>query len=131
MRANYLRFSVAVAVLVISGCAASPGKHTNHIQIDDKVITSSIHKRHAESTVLKQSHIIVETLYGVVLLTGETQTYQQKMTAQRLAEQVEGVKAVHNQIRTDSETAQSDVLPPDIDERNTAAGAQVLTGIEL
>jgi len=86
-----------------SGCAvmsAQPAatQRAAATPIDDRAITAAIMSRQAESSDLMSDGIVVETLYGVVLLTGVAESERQRAAAQRIAEQVAGVKAVHNKI---------------------------------
>lgn len=99
MRKKLIALGVAFAVVIASGCATGPVQPPPAPQIDDRVITSTIKARHDESTDVAITDITVETLYGVVLLTGVARNSLEKETAQRIAEQVNGVKSVRNEIR--------------------------------
>jgi hyperosmotically inducible protein len=98
MRASIIAIGVAFAVLTSSGCTVTRNAQTANVHIDDKAITSTIKARHAESKDVAITSISVETLYGVVLLSGVAKNLEEKMTAENIAGQVDGVKAVHNEI---------------------------------
>lgn len=97
MRESVIAVGMAFVVLTATGCAITPGPETASADVEDKAITSAIKARHAERDVALTG-ISVETLYGVVLLSGFANSPQEKMAAQNLAGQVDGVKAVHNEI---------------------------------
>jgi len=98
IRASVIAASLA-AVLSTSGCSAIGGEAIpTAADIDDTVISSTITSRHARSKAVAITGITVETLYGVVLLTGFAATPQEKMKAQNIASEVDGVKAIHNEI---------------------------------
>jgi len=98
MRASVIAAGVAFAVLTASGCAVTRGQQTAGAYVDDTVITSTIKTRHAESKEVAMTSISVETLNGVVLLSGFAKTPQEKMMAETIARQVGGVKSVRNEI---------------------------------
>lgn len=84
--------------LVQMGCAVQRGQETVGAYIDDTAITSSIKLRLAESKEVSATSIGVETLNGTVLLSGFAKTAGEKSTAEKLAREVKGVKAVRNEI---------------------------------
>lgn len=98
MRARVIAVCTAFVVLTGTGCATTSGPETVSAEFEDKAITSAIKTRHAESADADITGVSVETLYGVVLLSGFVKSTQEKVAAQNLAEQVNGVKAVHNDI---------------------------------
>lgn len=114
---------VALVLLVTaSGCAVTPDQETvktyvEDTYVEDKVITSMIKARHAESNAVAATTISVETLYGVVLLSGFATSLQEKVTATNLAMQVDGVKAVHDEI----------VIQPEATDREAAAPSRTTT----
>lgn len=88
------------AVMITSGCVSTPADQSTPTSVptDDRLITSTIKARHAESDAITSTNISVETLYGVVLLSGVAKSPEEKLAATHIAEQVDGVKAVHNEI---------------------------------
>ena len=103
MRIQLIALGVALAVVTASGCATGPVQPPAAAQVDDRVITSTIKARHDESPDVAITDFTVETLYGVVLLTGFARSSLEKENAQRLAEQVKGVKSVRNEIRVQTQ----------------------------
>ena len=106
MRTGTFAVSLAFIALINSGCAVNsdqavalnPNQTGVVMQVDDHLITMTIQKHFSQNSVLAQSNITVESLYGVVLLSGTVKTQLEQTTAQTIAETVDGVKAVHNAI---------------------------------
>jgi osmotically-inducible protein OsmY len=76
-------------VLLASGCAVQRGQETMGAYIDDTGITTSF---------VDGTAISVETLNGTVMLSGFAKSTTERSTAERLASEVKGVKAVKNEI---------------------------------
>ena len=66
--------------------------------VDDAGITTLVKSRMAESKVVSASSISVETLNGVVLLSGFAKNELEKAEAGRIAKGVNNVKSVRNDI---------------------------------
>lgn len=88
----------AVALLTVSGCAVSRDQQTVGAYIDDTTITSQIKSRFLESKDVAGTSISVETLNGVVLLSGFAKNTTEKSAAESIARRVNGVKAIRNEI---------------------------------
>jgi hyperosmotically inducible periplasmic protein len=67
--------------------------------IDDGAITSSVKTQLASDKLVTLSRVGVETNNGVVYLTGEVETAEQKSHIGSLASQVKGVKQVVNNLQ--------------------------------
>jgi hyperosmotically inducible protein len=88
----------AVALLTVSGCAVTRGQETVGAFVDDTAITTSVKARLLENKDVAGTSISVETLNGTVMLSGFAKNATEKSTAERLAREVKGVKAVKNEI---------------------------------
>jgi osmotically-inducible protein OsmY len=88
----------AVALLTVSGCAVTRGQQTGGAYIDDTTITTQVKARLLESKDVAGTSISVETLNGVVMLSGFAKNATEKATAESLARKVNGVKSVRNEI---------------------------------
>lgn len=88
----------AVAMLAVSGCAVTRDQQSVGEYVDDAAITTAIKARHARSTDVAATSITVETLNGTVMLSGYATSENEKATAEALAREVDGVKAIENQI---------------------------------
>lgn len=89
----------AVAALsVLPGCAITRKQETVGAYIDDAAITTAIKAKFAENRTVDASSIKVETLNGEVMLSGFAKNYAEKTSAEQIAGDVKGVRAVRNQI---------------------------------
>ena len=66
--------------------------------MDDTTITTRVKARFIENKDVDASAISVETLNGTVMLSGFAKTTMEKTSAERIAREVNGVKAVKNEI---------------------------------
>jgi virulence-associated protein VapD len=85
-------------LLLITGCQAMTGE-TMGQNIDDGAITSSVKTQLASDKLVTLSRVGVETNNGVVYLTGEVETAEQKSHIGSLTSQVKGVKRVVNNLQ--------------------------------
>lgn len=88
----------AAALLTTSGCAVSRGQETVGAYVDDTTITTQVKSRLFENPDVAGSSISVETLNGVVMLSGFAKSANEKATAESLARKVKGVKSIKNEI---------------------------------
>jgi len=88
----------AVALLTASGCAVTRGQETVGAYVDDTAITTSVKARFVENKQVDASSIRVETLKGIVMLSGFAKSATERTTAESIARAVNGVKAVKNEI---------------------------------
>lgn len=93
-----LAAATAVALLTATGCAVTRGQETVGAYIDDATITTQIKARFVDNTQVAASSISVETLNGVVLLSGFAKNTTEKTLAESIARGVNGVKSVRNEI---------------------------------
>lgn len=88
----------ALALVAASGCAVTREQQSVGAYVDDTVITTQIKSRMAESKDVAATSISVETLNGTVMLSGFAKSAMEKATAEKIARDVNGVKAVKNEI---------------------------------
>ena len=95
----FKRLTVTVAfLLLITGCQALTGETVGQ-NIDDGTLTSSVKTQLASDKLVTLSRVGVETNNGVVYLTGEVETAEQKSHIGSVASQVKGVKQVVNNLQ--------------------------------
>lgn len=87
-----------VTLLAVSGCAVTRGQETVGAYVDDTTITTRVKARFVENKDVDASAISVETLNGTVMLSGFAKSTMEKTSAERIAREVNGVKAVKNEI---------------------------------
>lgn len=100
MHAKQLFSAVAVtaALLAGSGCAVTSGQSTTGEYLDDTTITTRVKASFAKDPDVAATRINVETLKGVVQLSGFATSAEEKNKAVSLARHVSGVKEVRDSI---------------------------------
>ena len=86
------------ALAVTSGCAVHRGQESVGGYIDDAAITTSVKARFIDNNDVDAASIKVETLNGVVMLSGFAKNAEEKATAERIARGVDHVKSVKNEL---------------------------------
>jgi osmotically-inducible protein OsmY len=89
---------MAAALLSATGCAVGRGQETAGAYVDDAAITTKIKAQMAENKFVSATSISVETLNGVVMLSGFAKSTTEKDTAEGIARGVKNVKSVRNEI---------------------------------
>lgn len=87
-----------MALLTVSDCAVTRDQQTVGAYIDDATITAQVKGRFFENKEVAGTSISVETLNGIVLLSGFAKSTTEKLTAERIARKVNGVRSVRNEI---------------------------------
>jgi hyperosmotically inducible protein len=88
----------ALTLLAASGCAVTRGQESIGAYVDDATITTQIKSRFVENKDVDASSIRVETLNGTVMLSGFAKSATEKATAETIAQKVNGVRSVKNEI---------------------------------
>ncbi|MEP7281569.1 MAG: BON domain-containing protein [Rubrivivax sp.] len=91
-------FAALGALTILPGCAVSRGQSTVGEYVDDATITAQAKARMAENKNVAATAISVETLKGEVMLTGFAKSAQEKMEAEKIVRDLNGVKRVKNDI---------------------------------
>lgn len=89
---------VAVMGVVATGCAVTSKQETTGEYMDDATITARVKSRFAEDKTVAATRISVETLKGVVQLSGFAVSEAEKQRAAQIAASVPGVKQVQNAV---------------------------------
>jgi hyperosmotically inducible protein len=89
---------MAALMTLSTGCAVQRGQETMGAYIDDTGITTGVKSRFFDSRAVDGTAISVETLNGTVMLSGFAKSNAERNTAESLAREVKGVKAVKNEI---------------------------------
>lgn len=88
----------ALLVLALAGCTAMTGKTAGR-NVDDATITASVKSQLVMEKAANFTRIDVDTNNGVVNLNGVVESPSQKERAQELAQRVDGVKRVINNLQ--------------------------------
>ena len=100
MKARHILMAAvsAVALLGATGCAVVRDQQSVGTYIDDAALTTRVKAKFAEDKVVSAMAINVETLKGVVQLSGFAKSAEERSTAERLARSTSGVQDVRNDI---------------------------------
>ena len=90
--------AVLGASVLATGCAAVKGQETVGEFADDTVITTQAKARMVEDKNVSASAVSVETLKGVVQLSGFVKTQAEKARAEEIVRGVKHVKSIVNNI---------------------------------
>jgi hyperosmotically inducible protein len=82
----------------LAACSAVEGRQTAGEYIDDSAITAKVKSKIVGEPSLSAMQINVETMKGVVQLSGFVDQAADKTLAARVAAQVDGVRSVKNNI---------------------------------
>jgi osmotically-inducible protein OsmY len=100
MQSRFVRlFMIGLTSSVIAACAGTPTRESTGEYIDDTLITSKVKASFVDSKDVSAAAINVETFKGVVQLSGFARDATERMKAEDLARQVQGVQQVKNDIR--------------------------------
>ncbi len=109
-----LSFALLIAVVLLSGCAAAivGGAVVVHDRrsignvIDDSGIEVKVKQKiYNDAEINKHDHIKVVSNNGIVLLVGETTTERNRAKATEIAQSVNGVHQVHNELEVRFESS--------------------------
>lgn len=89
---------VAAGLLSAVGCTVAREQSTVGQAIDDTAITTQVKTRFAESPAVSAMAIKVETLHGVVQLSGFAKSEAERNAAESIARGVSNMKSVRNDI---------------------------------
>jgi len=93
------KLTITLAVLFfLNGCQAMTGA-TMGQNIDDGTLTSYVKTKLASDKLVSLTRVGVETNNGIVYLTGEVETAEQKSRSGSLANEVQGVRQVVNNLQ--------------------------------
>ena len=85
-------------LFLMTGCQALTGETLGQ-NIDDGTLTSYVKTKLASDKLVSLTRVGVETNNGIVYLTGEVETAEQKSRIGSLASEVKGVKKVVNNLQ--------------------------------
>ena len=102
MTSNTRNFGVLLCLLCAAMLAACPGDRMSQSTtevVDDSLIANKVTMALYSDTQVHGRGIRVESAQGVVELTGVVASAAEAQRAMQIAQQVKGVKAVHNRLR--------------------------------
>ncbi len=99
MKVQAVILATSLIMLAASGCAVTSGQSTTGEYIDDAALTASVKSKLAEDKTVSASRISVESMKGVVQLSGFATSAAEKQRAVELARSTKGVRAVDDSIQ--------------------------------
>lgn len=100
MRVFKLRSGLTTLALATSlACAADGTQRSTGAYVDDKVVSAKVKAALIDDPTTKAYQIDVSTYQGVVQLSGFVDNSKAVSTAEQVAESVDGVKDVKNDLR--------------------------------
>lgn len=97
--ARALAFAALTGLTLIgTGCSVIRGQETVGSYVDDSATTTAIKAKFVEDKVVSAGSINVETLNGVVQLSGFARSSAEKAQAEQIARSSRNVRSVRNDI---------------------------------
>lgn len=93
-----LAAATALALVQITGCAVVRDQETAGAYVDDATLTARVKSKLAADSVASAMVIQVETLKGMVQLSGFAKNNAERSKAEELARSTSGVVSVRNDI---------------------------------
>ena len=91
--------TMAATLTVLSaGCAVERHQETVGAYVDDSAVTTKVKAKFADDPTVSAMAIKVDTMKGVVQLSGFAKSTEERMMAERLARNTNGVTGVRNDI---------------------------------
>ncbi len=90
--------ATATALAFGAGCTVMRDQQSVGSYVDDTTITTQVKAKFAENQTVSAMAIGVETLKGVVQLSGFAKSADERSMAERLARSIAGVQSVKNDI---------------------------------
>lgn len=100
MKARILMAAIvsAASLITLPACTVMRDQQSAGAYVDDAVVTSRVKAKFAEDKTVSAMAISVETLNGVVQLSGFAKSAEERAMAEKLARSTSGVVAVRNDI---------------------------------
>jgi hyperosmotically inducible protein len=112
MKTIYATAVCALLGLGAVGCAVTDRQESTGQYVDDATITSRVKAKFAEDKTVSAMRISVETMKGVVQLSGFATSAEERERAATLARSVNGVQSVRNSIQIQPPAAQPGTTKP-------------------
>lgn len=96
---SFFRFLITIVLLSMVACASTPTKESTGEYFDDSIITTKVKAAILYDPFLKSAEINVETFKGVVQLSGFVSSQENVKRATELAQSINGVTSVKNDMR--------------------------------
>jgi len=100
MQARFILAAVvsAAALLSATGCAVVRDQESVGAYVDDATLTTRVKAKFAADPTVSAMSISVETMKGVVQISGFAKSAEEKRMAEKLARDTSGVMGVRNDV---------------------------------
>lgn len=89
---------MVVLAITMASCAMIEGRETPGQYVDDAAVTTRVKAAFVSDPVVEATQVSVETMQGVVQLSGFVDTPEEQSRAVEVASRVEGVRSVQDDI---------------------------------
>lgn len=89
---------LATAILAATGCAVVRGQSSAGEYVDDVAVTTAVKARFVDDRTVDAAAIQVQTLNGLVQLSGFAKSAAEKSRAEYIARNTKGVRQVRNDV---------------------------------
>jgi len=93
-------FLIAICLIFMVACTSTANRESTGEYIDDSVITARVKAAIVSDKNLNVAEINVETYKGIVQLSGFVSSVDDQYKAVKIAENIDGVKSVKNDMRS-------------------------------
>lgn len=105
MKSQYLKSMCVAGLFAVAGCASTQNQQAPGEYADDATLTGKVKAALIADPVAEAHQIEVETFRGVVQLSGFVDSQNERVAAVKVAEGVQGVKSVHDNLKIRPENA--------------------------
>ena len=98
MRCAIAGVLIAIFAVLAAGCTTVRDRESTGSYVDDAATTRLVRARLAEEKTIPVTAITVETLNGMVQLSGFVRSAEEKTLAERIARESRNVRDVRNQL---------------------------------
>ena len=95
---TWRRLLMASVVVLLAGCAGTVNKESAGEFLDNSLITAKVKSKLIDDPVTSAFDIKVETFKGIVQLSGFVSSEGEKLRAEQLTRDVEGIKDIKNDL---------------------------------
>jgi osmotically-inducible protein OsmY len=104
IRTLVIATAAALSAIVLPACSVTRDQQSVGSYVDDATLTTRVKAKFAEDKTVSASRISVETMKGVVQLSGFATSAEESTRAANLARSVSGVQSVRNSIQIQPKT---------------------------
>ncbi len=105
LKSRSLQSMCVAGLLAVAGCASTQTQQAPGEYVDDATLTGKVKSALIADPVAEAHQIEVETFRGVVQLSGFVDSQNERVAAVKVAQGVQGVKSVHDNLKISPDNA--------------------------